>query len=527
MSGIDVDESSNATTTTGSDESTASSTTSSASDAGVAPPRPAGPTGANAVVGGIELHHQPHDLEVAVDDGEHAETPRAHGAAGANAAAAAVAHSAVNGGIKRDIGGAVAAAGGSELTNQPHDMAFNVEDDEDEEDEESDDDDVQISVPASAAAAAAAAASAGSRPTASISGATSGPAGGGKSGTLANQVSDYFQDVEDDVDSDGEVSTPVRDASPGSTAGSITPEQQQQRSYAAQQQQQQQQAQAQAAAAAAAQQQQRLQAQASGQMQPPPSSSDSDTATESDSEEEGYSHASPGSATNASANAPSGSGGLEYNPGDFAHLLPTLSQEVRDLFGYITDFKPVIPECPTKLIPFIPEYMPCIGDIDNFCKIPRPDGRADNLGLVALDEPSSTQTHPAVVKMQLAQILRVPPPDSAVTSIEDAANQPQKIDKWIADMKELQQKKPLPNVIYNGPMPDIESLLQVWPEGFEQFLSSDIALPPPGIDLDIFQYVRLLCNLVDIPTSANLVESLHLMFSLYLEFRQNQHFQHA
>jgi intraflagellar transport protein 46 len=58
-------------------------------------------------------------------------------------------------------------------------------------------------------------------------------------------------------------------------------------------------------------------------------------------------------------------------------------------------------------------------------------------------------------------------------------------------------------------------------------LNSDLQLPPPGIDLDIDQYVRMLCAILDIPVHSNLVESLHVMFTLYLEFRENQHFKAA
>ena len=55
----------------------------------------------------------------------------------------------------------------------------------------------------------------------------------------------------------------------------------------------------------------------------------------------------------------------------------------------------------TKLKPFIPEYVPSIGDIDAFLKVPRPDGKADTLGLTVLDEPSSRQSDPHVLNLQM------------------------------------------------------------------------------------------------------------------------------
>lgn len=38
-------------------------------------------------------------------------------------------------------------------------------------------------------------------------------------------------------------------------------------------------------------------------------------------------------------------------------------------------------ELETKLKPFIPDYIPSIGGIDEFIKVPRPDGKPDFLGL--------------------------------------------------------------------------------------------------------------------------------------------------
>ena len=55
----------------------------------------------------------------------------------------------------------------------------------------------------------------------------------------------------------------------------------------------------------------------------------------------------------------------------------------------------------TKLKPFIPEYVPAIGDIDAFLKVPRPDGKEDSLGLIVLDEPSSRQSDPHVLNLQM------------------------------------------------------------------------------------------------------------------------------
>mmetsp|Transcript_35844 Transcript_35844/g.41836 ORF Transcript_35844/g.41836 Transcript_35844/m.41836 type:complete len:515 (+) Transcript_35844:48-1592(+) len=218
---------------------------------------------------------------------------------------------------------------------------------------------------------------------------------------------------------------------------------------------------------------------------------------------------------------------IEYNPADYASINQRASREMQELFISIASYQPVIQELPSKLRPFIPDFIPSVGDLDPFCKIPRPDGRPDNLGLFVIDEPCANQSNPAVVKIGLQYITRGHIPSVFVDCVEDAANRPTVIDKWVADIKKLHYKKPLPTVNYSKPMPEIESLLQVWPQDFEELLNSDLQFPPTQIDLDIDQYVRVMCAVLDIPTYGSLIESLHVMFTLYCEFRANQHFQHA
>lgn len=47
----------------------------------------------------------------------------------------------------------------------------------------------------------------------------------------------------------------------------------------------------------------------------------------------------------------------------------------------LTRYKPHTIDLETKLKPFIPDYIPSIGGIDEFIKVPRPDGKPDYLGL--------------------------------------------------------------------------------------------------------------------------------------------------
>lgn len=49
----------------------------------------------------------------------------------------------------------------------------------------------------------------------------------------------------------------------------------------------------------------------------------------------------------------------------------------------------------TKLKAFIPEYIPAVGEVDAFLKIPKPDATPETLGLMDLDEPKLNQSKKA------------------------------------------------------------------------------------------------------------------------------------
>lgn len=79
-------------------------------------------------------------------------------------------------------------------------------------------------------------------------------------------------------------------------------------------------------------------------------------------------------------------------------------------------------------------------------------------------------------------------------------------------------------------MPDPDIVMQVWPTEMEDALS-DIELPDPNLEIDLGTYAKILLSILDIPVYENnpnnkgLVESLHMMFSVLMDFEENQHFQ--
>mmetsp|Transcript_35269 Transcript_35269/g.60937 ORF Transcript_35269/g.60937 Transcript_35269/m.60937 type:complete len:476 (+) Transcript_35269:90-1517(+) len=210
-----------------------------------------------------------------------------------------------------------------------------------------------------------------------------------------------------------------------------------------------------------------------------------------------------------------------YNANDFKHL--QVSAEIKDLFQYIQRYKPHEVELDTTLKCFIPDFIPAVGEMDAFIKVPSPDGNRDELGLKVLDEPSAHQSDSTVLELQLRAISKKQHGDVAVRSIENAAKSPAEIEKWIKSIEDLHRQKPSVDYQYKKNMPDIESLMQEWPEEFEEMLQKT-TLPGPDMELSLEEYAKVICAIMDVPVYDNLIESLHVIFSLYMEFKDNPHF---
>uniref|UniRef100_A0A672LLC3 Intraflagellar transport protein 46 homolog n=1 Tax=Sinocyclocheilus grahami TaxID=75366 RepID=A0A672LLC3_SINGR len=111
-----------------------------------------------------------------------------------------------------------------------------------------------------------------------------------------------------------------------------------------------------------------------------------------------------------------------------------------------------------------------------------------------------------------------------VKSIENPEKNPKAIDNWIESISELHRSKPPATVHYTRPMPDIDSLMQEWPPEFEELLGK-VNLPTADIDCDLAEYVDIMCGILDIPVYKNRIYSLHVLFTLYSEFKNSQHFK--
>lgn len=238
--------------------------------------------------------------------------------------------------------------------------------------------------------------------------------------------------------------------------------------------------------------------------------SDSDTETSSDESE----------STSQKADLPVGA----YNPADYENL--KVLPEILELFQYIGRYKPHSIDVEVKLKPFIPDFIPAIGEVDAFLKIPRYDGKKDGLGLARLDEPCLNPSDPTVLDLQLRSISKhanLQPVN--VHGLDNGEKNPKEIKNWIDQIQLLHRNKPAPTVQYVRKMPDIENLMQVWPQEFEEYLTNN---PLPNISqldsVDLNEYIKMIATILDIPVYADITDSLHVIFTLYSEFKSNQHF---
>ncbi|KAL0273483.1 UNVERIFIED_CONTAM: hypothetical protein PYX00_006137 [Menopon gallinae] len=156
-----------------------------------------------------------------------------------------------------------------------------------------------------------------------------------------------------------------------------------------------------------------------------------------------------------------------------------------------------------------------MGDVDTFIKVSRPDGKPSTLGLTVLDEPCTQQSDPAVLQLQLRAIEKQSSPKSMVVKkIDDAEKNGKSIEKWIKAINDLHRTKPPPSIHYTKPMPNIDNLMQEWPQKMDEKLNAT-PIPSPDLDCDLSTYITVICNIFDIPVYESKIQSLHAFFTLY------------
>eukprot|EP00768_Dysnectes_brevis_P006922 gnl/Dysnectes_brevis/5648_a8246_487.p1 GENE.gnl/Dysnectes_brevis/5648_a8246_487~~gnl/Dysnectes_brevis/5648_a8246_487.p1 ORF type:complete len:301 (+),score=84.83 gnl/Dysnectes_brevis/5648_a8246_487:132-1034(+) len=182
----------------------------------------------------------------------------------------------------------------------------------------------------------------------------------------------------------------------------------------------------------------------------------------------------------------------------------------------------------TKLVPYLPDYTPTVGDVDPFVKIPRPDGKPEPLGMLSLDEPGLQQTDPTVLELQLRGACRGHIEAESVAEVRSIPFSKRAVSNWIERIEVLHQKQGPAEVSYSRPPPD--TLMDQWPQSVEAVLRR-VGLPTADIDLSVEEYARLVCSLLGVPISeesgGSLIESLHMLFTLHHDIMTSIAFQQS
>uniref|UniRef100_A0A915JIJ8 Intraflagellar transport protein 46 homolog n=1 Tax=Romanomermis culicivorax TaxID=13658 RepID=A0A915JIJ8_ROMCU len=218
-----------------------------------------------------------------------------------------------------------------------------------------------------------------------------------------------------------------------------------------------------------------------------------------------------------------------YDPAEFENL--PVGSDVKDIFQFIAAYEGQVIETKFHLAPFLPDLIPAVCEPDAFLKVSRPDNADDELGLVVLDEPAANQSDPVILDIQLRTLSKKPASatSSVMKKLPRADKNPNEIENWIKSINELHKSKPPTVVQYSKPMPDVEKLMQEWPAEFESIINQTGGVPSAvdcsEIGLTVEQYTDLICALLDIPVPKSRVESLHVLFTLYLNFKNSPHFR--
>ncbi|XP_016664196.1 intraflagellar transport protein 46 homolog isoform X2 [Acyrthosiphon pisum] len=205
----------------------------------------------------------------------------------------------------------------------------------------------------------------------------------------------------------------------------------------------------------------------------------------------------------------------DYNKDvDLLHL----SQDIKDVFKYISMYYPQKPKLEFRLQPFIPDYLPAVGDADAFIKVIAPDPSIQaGLGLEYLDEPCLNQSDPCLLNLQLRASCSSSSKSLVVKKLESAEKNPKVIEQWIRDINELNRGK-TSAFFYSKKMPDVETVMEPWMDGGDQ-KSRDM---PDFENADLLTLVDEVCDYFGIPKTDTKVESLHLLFSVYVAIKNSR-----
>ena len=221
---------------------------------------------------------------------------------------------------------------------------------------------------------------------------------------------------------------------------------------------------------------------------------------------------------------------FEFNFKQFENLDATFPADLKEIMQYIPKFSPQNIDVDYKLQVFVPEFFPSVGDIDAFLKIVTPEPlksidktqltEINRLGLEVLDEPGE-QSEEALLQIKLRSIFAKPlaAPTALVKSPKD-------IDKWIQEIQSLHASRIHENLMQQHQTQiNIDSLMTEWPESLERRM--EICFPSSSLNCSLSEYVKIICNLFDIPITnpdshVDNIRALNVLFNLYIAIRNEK-----
>lgn len=221
---------------------------------------------------------------------------------------------------------------------------------------------------------------------------------------------------------------------------------------------------------------------------------------------------------------------FEYNFKQFENLDASFPVELKEIMQFIPKFSPQNIEIDYKLQVFIPEFFPSVGDIDAFLKVVTPEplkaidktqlNEINRLGLEVLDEPGE-QSEEALLQIKLRSIFAKPlaAPSALVKSPKD-------IEKWIQEIQSLHASRIHDNLMQQHQTQiNIDNLMTEWPSDIERQM--DTCYPSANLNCSLSEYVKIICNLFDIPVENpdnhyDYIRALNILFNLYTAIRNEK-----
>lgn len=202
--------------------------------------------------------------------------------------------------------------------------------------------------------------------------------------------------------------------------------------------------------------------------------------------------------------------------------------EVKDIFSYILKYSPQHIEPEYYLCPFIPEYVPSVGDVDAFLKVESPNlsqntrqrellDHLSQMGVSYLDEPSGHQSDPSVLSIKMRSVLTGSGKHSANIKIPIAKN-PKDIDKWINEVEQFHVGQTIVDIQSTK---DVQTLLAEWPISFEKVIQELESKGSDGPEEESLKdYVKSVCQMFGIEiveeTQLQYIIAIKTLFSMYL-----------